>query len=299
MLYELHRGAASVLRWGSPDVRPPSLRHESTGIQQMGSRYSEGRRAIFVTGAASGIGRACAELFAQRGWFVGLYDVNADTAAEVARNLGEGNAASGALDVSDPEAWQRALADFWAKSGHRLDVLLNNAGVISTGQFKDVALAKHYSMLAVNVRGVITGCHSAFPYLQQTPGAQVINMASATAIYGQPELATYSATKFAVRGFTEALDLEWTKLGIRVNDIWPTFVRTPMADDFGRISSAKSLGIRLMPTDVASTVWACANARQRVPRTHWTVGLQAGILSLATRLGPAAVTRWVVQRMAQ
>jgi len=265
----------------------------------MPSRLSEGRPAIFVTGAASGIGRACAELFAQRGWFVGLYDVNATMAAAIARDLGEGNAVSGPLDVSDPEAWQHALADFWAKSGHRLDVLLNNAGVIATGQFKDVALPKHYSMLAVNVRGVITGCHSAFPYLQKTPGSRVINMASATAIYGQPELATYSATKFAVRGFTEALDLEWSKLGIRVNDIWPTFVRTPMADDFGRISSAKSLGIRLLPIDVALTVWACANTKQRIPKTHWTVGLQSWILSLATRLGPAVITRWVVQRMAQ
>ncbi|MNV92879.1 putative oxidoreductase [compost metagenome] len=124
-------------------------------------------------------------------------------------------------------------------------------------------------------------------------------MASATAIYGQPELATYSATKFAVRGFTEGLDLEWSKFGIRVSDIWPSFVKTAMADDYGRIPSARSLGIRLTSHDVASTVWACATSKRRIHKTHWTVGMQAGFLSFATRLAPAALTRWVVQRIAR
>ncbi|WP_445147283.1 SDR family oxidoreductase [Dyella sp. Tek66A03] len=264
-----------------------------------GSASPTGRRAIFITGAASGIGRACAELFARRGWFVGLYDVNVDGVAAVGAGLGEGHTIAGVLDVSDPEAWQRALAEFWAQSGQRLDLLLNNAGILFTGSFETVPLARHDAMLAVNVRGMITGCHSAFPYLARTPRSQVINMASATAIYGQPQLATYSATKFAVRGFTEGLDLEWRKFGIRVNDIWPSFVQTAMADDYGRIPSAHSLGIRLTPADVAATVWACATARQRIHKTHWTVGVQAWLLSLGARLGPSALTRWVVRYLAQ
>lgn len=259
----------------------------------------EWRPAIFVTGAASGIGRACAELFARRGWFVGLYDIDSEGVAAVAAILGEGNAVSGALDVSDAEAWKQALMDFWAHSGHRLDVLLNNAGILAAGQFEAVPLTKHQAMLDVNVQGMITGCHSAFQYLRGTPSSHVINMASATAIYGQPELATYSATKFAVRGFTEGLDLEWSKFGIRVSDIWPSFVKTAMADDYGRIPSARSLGIRLTPHDVASTVWACATAKRRIHKTHWTVGLQAGFLAIATRLAPPPLSRWIVQRIAR
>ncbi|WP_175781849.1 SDR family oxidoreductase [Burkholderia anthina] len=277
-----------------------SLAHDSRARRRPGSlNVSNGRPAIFVTGAASGIGRACAELFARQGWFVGLYDIDADGVAAVAATLGEGSAVSGALDVTDPEEWQKALKVFCAKSGGRLDVLLNNAGVLSSGCFEDVPLVKHFAMLNVNVRGMLVGCHSAFKYLQGTPRSQVINIASATAIYGQPELATYSSTKFAVRGFTEGLDLEWSKFGIRVSDIWPSFVNTAMSGDFNHLHSARSLGIRLVPADVAATVWACATSRRRIHRTHWTVGLQAGVLSLATRFAPSSITRWVVQRLAQ
>jgi NAD(P)-dependent dehydrogenase (short-subunit alcohol dehydrogenase family) len=256
------------------------------------------RPAIVVTGAASGIGRACAELFARRGWFVGLYDVNAAGVAAIAAGLGEGNAVSGALDVSDPEAWAQALDHFWQHSGQRLDVLLNNAGILTAGAFESMPLDRHRAMLDVNVAGIVVGCHSAYPYLRQTPGARVINMASATAIYGQPELVTYSATKFAVRGLTEGLDLEWRRYGIRVSDIWPSFVRTAMAAGFDRIASARSLGIRLTPADVAATVWRCATTGRRIHKTHWTVGLQAGLLSLATRLAPSAITRLVVRKLA-
>lgn len=257
------------------------------------------RPAIFVTGAASGIGRACAELFARRGWFVGLYDLDADGVAALAAALGEGNAAWGALDVGDPEAWEGALAHFWAHSGQRLDVLLNNAGILAAGPFETVALARHRAMLDVNVASIVVACHSAFRYLRQTPGARVINMASATAIYGQPDLVTYSATKFAVRGFTEGLDLEWSRYGIGVSAIWPSFVRTAMATGFERIASAKSLGVRLTPADVAATVWRCATSRRLFHKTHWTVGRQAALLSIGTRVAPPALTRWIVRRMAR
>jgi len=256
------------------------------------------RPALFVTGGASGIGRACAELFARRGWFVGIYDVDVQGAADVAATLGEDNAISGQLDVTDAMAWSAALARFWERSGQRLDLLLNNAGILTTGPFGNVALGRHEAMLRVNLLGMINGCHSAQRYLRLTPGSHVINMASATAIYGQPELVTYSATKFAVRGFTEGLDLEWSPLGIRVSDIWPSFVKTSMASDFNHIASARSLGIRLGPEDVASTVWRCATTRPWIHKTHWTVGSQAWLLALATRFAPSALSRQVVRLLA-
>jgi NAD(P)-dependent dehydrogenase (short-subunit alcohol dehydrogenase family) len=257
-----------------------------------------GRPAIFVTGASSGIGRASAELFARQGWFVGLYDIDGIGVSALSKSLGKGNSAHGVLDVRCPQNWQQALTHFWSQSGHRLDVLFNNAGILSTGPLAEVALDKHAAMVGVNLTAVIYGCHTAFPYLCQTPHSRVINMSSATGLYGQPELATYSATKFAVRGLTEALDIEWRKIGIKVSDVAPGFVKTQMAEDFSHLRSARAAGVRLTPDQVALTIWKCATSRRRLHKTHWTVGRQALSLSLALRFMPTALTRWIVAGMA-
>ncbi|AXQ31436.1 SDR family oxidoreductase [Solimonas sp. K1W22B-7] len=250
------------------------------------------RSAILITGAAAGIGRACAERFAREGWFVGVCDIDEAGASALARQFGA-QGWSAKLDVTDPAAWDATLAAFFAASGGRLDVLLNNAGVLVSGAFGDIPLAKQHWQVDVNFKGVINGCHAALPYLKQTPGARLINMASASAIYGAPSLAVYSATKFAVRGLTEALQVEWQPLGVAVMDIWPLYVRTAMIDAVGAGSarSLDSMGVRLTPQNVADTVWRAAN---RPGRTHWTVGLQAWAMDLATRLSPRALTRRVV-----
>lgn len=257
---------------------------------------STARPAILVTGAAAGIGRACAERFAREGWFVGVCDIDEAGAQALAARFGaQGWAAR--LDVTDPQGWRDTLAAFTAASGGRLDVLLNNAGILASGHFGEIALEKQHSMVDVNFKGVINGAHAALPYLQQTPGARLINMASASAIYGAPSLAVYSATKFAVRGLTEALQVEWKPLGIAVMDIWPLFVRTAMIDAVGAGSaqSLDSMGVRLTPQDVAETVWRAA---RRPGRTHWVVGLQARLMALAIRLTPGAITRRVVAKLA-
>lgn len=229
------------------------------------------RKAIFITGAAQGIGRATAERFARKGWFVGLYDVRGDAVRELAAELGADHAHAAAFDVTDGAAWQRTLAAFWKAAGGRLDVLLNNAGIAKSGPFQDIPLATHHAIVDVNLKGVINGAHCGFDYLHRTPGARLINLASASAIYGAADLASYSASKFAVRGLTEALDLEWRALGIRVCDLWPVFVQTPMADGLD-LASIRTLGVSLKPEDVANAVWRCANHRGH--RVHWLVGAQ-------------------------
>jgi NAD(P)-dependent dehydrogenase (short-subunit alcohol dehydrogenase family) len=145
---------------------------------------------------------------------------------------------------------------------------------------------------------VLYGCRAAYDYLRRTAGARVINMASASAIYGQPEIASYSASKFAVRGLTEALDLEWRKDGIRVMAIWPLWVKTALSEAAGGTGTTSSLGVRLTPSDVAEAVWRAANYGGSLPRTHWHVGWQAQLLANAAHLIPAAATRWIVGRLA-
>ncbi len=246
---------------------------------------------VFITGAAAGIGRETALAFAARGCVVGAYDIEEEgleTLREeiVARG---GRVRTGLLDVTDLGRWEARLAEFTAGGG-RLDVLVNNAGVLSSGRFEDIPADAHRRMLDINVGGTINGLLAAFPYLKETPGAQVVNLGSASAIYGQPELATYGATKFAVRGLTEALDLEWSVHDIRVIDMWPLFVRTGMVRGMST-GSTRSLGIRLTAQDVAAAIVAATGHRGRIPKVHLPVGVQARVLATVAGVTPAWLAR--------
>lgn len=258
------------------------------------SRMNE-RRAIFITGAAAGIGRATAERFAAAGWFVGLYDLAGGACEALARQFGADAAMAGALDVTDAEAFRAALAAFVARSG-RLDVLFNNAGVLATGAFADLPLARHHALVEVNLKGVINGAHAAYPHLKRTPRSCLVNMASASAIHGTPAFASYGATKFAVKGLTEALSLEWARDGIRVMDLLPLFVATPMvANVAAPPATIARLGVKLTADDIAQAVWRAVHWRLW-PRIHWYPGVQSHGLALATKLSPALVN-WYTTRL--
>jgi NAD(P)-dependent dehydrogenase (short-subunit alcohol dehydrogenase family) len=253
------------------------------------------RPALFVTGAAAGIGRATAELFAQRGWFVGLYDIDEAGVRALSAALPPGASCAGRLDVTDPAAFAAALAQFWEASGQRLDLLFNNAGIVAVDDFEKVALARCHAIVDVNLKGVINGCHAAADYLKRTPGARVISMSSASAMYGTPAFAVYGATKFAVKGLTEALDLEWARFGIKVMDVLPLFVDTPMTRQFEmHPKSMDTLGMHLNAADVAQTVWRAAHWRGW-PRVHWYPSAQGRALALANKLLPGWLTRWTTR----
>lgn len=249
-------------------------------------------RAIFITGAAAGIGAACARAFHAAGWFVGLYDLDHAGCQTLAAELGD-RCIAGELDVTNDEAWPAALDAFWNAAGQRLDVLLNNAGILFAGGFEHIDLARQQAMVDVNIKGVLSGCHHGFAHLRQTPGARVINMCSASAIHGQPELATYAATKFAVRGLTEGLNIEWTRQGIHVCDVWPLFTQTAMMDRAGTTASGKRLGARLTADDVAHVVLRAATSRST--RVHWLVGAQTKGFAVAMKLAPAWLSRAIVR----
>ena len=131
--------------------------------------------------------------------------------------------------------------------------MINNAGILLAGRFEDIDVARHLKEIDINAKGVVNGLHAAFPYLRDTANSVVVNLASASAIYGQAELANYSATKFFVRGITEALDIEWHRYGIRVIAMWPLYVQTAMTDHI-KTGTTESLGIRLTAQDVADAI---------------------------------------------
>ncbi|MDX5299219.1 MAG: SDR family oxidoreductase [Gammaproteobacteria bacterium] len=252
-------------------------------------------QSIFITGAAAGIGQATARLFAGKGWFVGLYDVDEAGVQALARELGEKNTCAGRLDVTQSEDWEAALADFVSRAG-RLDVLVNNAGVLASGPLEETPLSKWHTLVDVNVKGVLNGCYLALPYLKRTSGARVINLCSASALYGQPSLAVYSATKFAVRGLTEALDLEWSVHGIKVMDVLPLFVQTGMVEDMNA-TSIRRMGVHLTARDVAQTLWRAAHYNGRLPKTHWTVGLPTRLFYGLSGSVPDVVSRFINSRI--
>ena len=226
--------------------------------------------SILISGAASGIGAATARLFHTRGWRVGLLDV--DEKALVAELGGAWHAP---LDVVEAAAVKAALGDFCALSGGQLRLLFNGAGILRTGAFADIELEQHTRQVQINVLGVHNLCHAAYPYLKVTSAAQVINMGSASALYGVPQLASYSASKFVVRGLTEALELEWREYGIRVGDLMPPFVDTPMVrSQAKRPPVMRRLGVRLEAEQIAEAAWKQAHGST----VHRPVGLQFGLV---------------------
>lgn len=254
------------------------------------------RQCVFITGAAAGIGRATARLFSQRGWFVGIADIDAPALAQLAQDLGASTMRF-RLDVTSADEWNAALGAFFEKTG-RLDLLVNNAGILISGPFESNALARHDALVDVNIKGVIRGCHCARPFLARTPGARVVNLSSSAAIYGQAALATYSATKFAVRGLTEALNIEWQDQGIRVMDVMPLFVQTGMVKDMDA-ASIRRLGVRLTPEDVANEIWKAAHYRGGLGKVHWPVGFRAKLFHALNGAGPDRLARFIARRIAK
>ena len=247
---------------------------------------------VFISGAAAGIGRATALAFARRGYRVGAYDIDATGLATLRDEITGrgGDVVVGSLDVTDAGEWARQLKAFTAPS-RRLDILVNNAGVLSSGRFEEIPLEVQRRMIDINFYGTLAGLHAAFDYLRNTPGAQVVNLCSASAIYGQPELAVYSATKFGVRGITEALELEWSRYGIRVMAMWPLFVATAMVDGM-ETGSTKSLGVHLTPNDVAEAIYSATHpGRSWPPRVHYPVGRQTKVLAALSQVSPNWVQR--------
>ena len=246
----------------------------------------------FISGAAAGIGRATALEFARRGYRVGAYDVDLGGLATLRDEITSrgGEVAIGQLDVTEASDWAEQLAAFTGSS-RRLDILVNNAGVLSSGRFEDIPLAEQRRMVDINFYGAMAGLHTAFPYLRDTAGAQAVNLCSASAIYGQPELAIYSATKFGVRGLTEALELEWRRYGIRVIAMWPLFVQTAMVDGV-ETGSTKSLGVHLTPDDVAAAIYSATHpGREWLPKVHYPVGRQTKLFAGLAQVSPNWVQR--------
>jgi len=242
-------------------------------------------KTIFITGAASGIGRATALHFAKNGWFVGLFDINKSALAKLHDEVGKDNSCFMEMDVTDLSS-VKASADFFAScTKERMDVLFNCAGILRMGMFDQIDIDAQKKIIDINVNGILNCIDSCLPVLKKTKDSRILNMSSASAVYGVPELAAYSASKFAVRGLTEALNIEFEAFGITVSDIMAPYVQTPMLSEATVVAtSVDRLGVRLTPEIVAETVWKAAHGK----KVHWKTGLFLKLMAFASHCFPFA-----------
>jgi NAD(P)-dependent dehydrogenase (short-subunit alcohol dehydrogenase family) len=227
----------------------------------------EAQKSIFITGAASGMGRETALLFASKGWFVGAYDVNQPGLDSLEAEIGD-HGLFELLDVADADAFGAAMGRFGEATGGQLDLMLNNAGVGAGGLFDEQPWDEIKRVIDINLIGVIIGARAAIPLLRNTPGSLLLNMSSSSAIFGTAGISIYSATKHAVRGLTEALSIELKRYGVRAADLLPGLIDTPLLSDPVRTMAPPDGMWRLIaPSAVAETVWQAYASDQ----LHWYI----------------------------
>jgi 3alpha(or 20beta)-hydroxysteroid dehydrogenase len=206
----------------------------------------EGKVAL-ITGAARGQGEAEARLFVAEGARVVLGDVLDDLGEQVAADLGDA-ATYRHLDVTDPDQWQAAVDTAVSTCG-RLDVLINNAGVLRLGLIETQTLEEYLAIINVNQVGCWLGMKTVVPALRAAGGGSIVNTSSTSGFIGTPGMAAYTASKFAVRGMTKCAAMELGHAGIRVNSVHPGGIDTEMVrlPEFGDVDSAKVYGSHPIP----------------------------------------------------
>ncbi|HEX2313195.1 MAG TPA: glucose 1-dehydrogenase [Thermomonospora sp.] len=186
-------------------------------------------KVALITGGARGMGKSHVRRFVAEGASVVFGDVLEAEGAELAAGLGEA-ARFVRMDVTSPEDWKNAVETAVTAYG-RLDVLVNNAGIIRHRTIEDMSLEEFRRVLDVNLVGQWLGIKAVTAAMRAAGGGSIVNVSSTEGFVGATGLAAYSASKFGVRGLTKAAARELGPYGIRVNSIHPGGILTPMATD--------------------------------------------------------------------
>ena len=254
-----------------------------------------------VTGAASGIGAALATVLAARGSHLVLLDRDADRLAAVADTV---RAASPAItvsthlvDLADPVMTQQ-VADRVVAENPGTTLLVNNAGVALAGRFDQVTLEEFEWVMAVNVRAAVRLTHALLPVLTANPGSHLVNVSSLFGLIAPAGQTAYSTSKFAIRGFTEALRHELVDDGVGVTSVHPGGIRTRIAET-ARLGSGVPVAegeegkrefARLLTIEPATAAELIVRAVER-RRPRLLIGASARIPDVLARLAPGSYGR--------
>lgn len=241
--------------------------------------HLKGKRAL-ITGAASGIGRATAELMDQLGCVLTLGDIDAAGLADTASNL-QGSHRTVNFDAADTPSCEN-LVSVAASEG--LDIVCNITGLLDWGPSEAFSPERFARVLNINLTSAFTICRAAFPHLATSKGV-IVNTASTAAAVGVPYSAAYTASKHGVAGLTKSLAVEWASHNVRVNAICPGHVDTPMGNqsppsgdiDWALVmrNAPKLPDGKLNPVEVAQhIVWMTSDACTKM--TGSLVTLDAG-----------------------
>ncbi|MFP6655170.1 MAG: glucose 1-dehydrogenase, partial [Myxococcota bacterium] len=201
------------------------------------SRALEGKVAL-ISGAARGMGAEEARLFAAEGAKVLLGDVLDEEGERVAAEIGDA-ALYRHLDVTNEADWQAAVATAEAEFG-KLDVLVNNAGILRFGLLEQTSLEEFELVVRVNQVGPFLGMKSCIAAMRRAGGGSIVNISSLAGMQGVGGAVSYTASKFAVRGMTKVAAIELGRDSIRVNSVHPGGVETPMTSPLGGPSDSGS-----------------------------------------------------------
>ncbi len=190
-------------------------------------RFDFGGKVVVVTGAANGIGAACARLFAASGAKVALWDIDEAAARALAAELG---AAADAMrcDVSSRAEVDAATAATTSAFG-RIDILINNAGIFRAADFLDITEADWDAVIGVNLSGAFRVGQAVAREMAKTGGGAIVNMSSVNGVMAIPTIASYNASKGGINQLTRAMALALADRGIRVNAVAPGTIATDLA----------------------------------------------------------------------
>jgi 3-oxoacyl-[acyl-carrier protein] reductase len=229
----------------------------------------EGKTAL-VTGAASGIGKCIAEIYAREGARVALADIDGEAAKSAARGIGS-NAIALRCDVRRKADVNGVVDETLAAFG-ALDILVNNAGTTHINKpMLEIDEAEYDRVFAINVKGVFLACQAVVPVFRERGGGVIINIGSTAGLRPRPGLAAYNATKGAVHTLTKTLAVELAPDGIRVCAIAPVATETPLLPSFlgpaagmrEKFIASIPLGRLALPQDIANAALFLASAEAK------------------------------------
>jgi len=188
-------------------------------------------KAVLVTGAGSGIGRATAVRLASEGASVACLDVNEDNVNETAKSIGGDNVMALTCDISDEAQVNEAVAKVVERFG-KLDALCNVAGILRADHTHELKTEAWNKIIGINLTGTFFMCRAALPHLLERKGSAIVNCSSTAGIGAHPWMAAYSASKGGMIAMSRSMAIEYAKQGLRVNCVCPGGVVTPLHGQF-------------------------------------------------------------------